>query len=439
MKILNRIILFFSLIILYIIVKEFLELYVNARSLHPIIGYLTLIALGGFVFYFVAIPIHRIIKIPKHYGPSKNKDEIPQLLTDRIDNYKTNKHLIKTGFDFSAINYDGEGYQKIIDALTVESKKIREKYVKRLFYSSTVARNGFIDAILILSSAVNMIKEIFILYNGRVTNKDLLTIGKKVYYAMAISGSEGVQVATEEIMHSLAIKGFNSIPFIDKIVSSLTDGFVNAVLLTRVAFITENYCKLLYIESEKELYPSPRFVIDTTNHITADIKDKIRETLKKMRDEVVDKTVEFALNPAAYVLSKSVDAAEYVSSGTSSLIKDGITLAASPFAYVLMKSTNVLKRNKEASETAEPEVYETKPSIRERLRQARTSTKDVFSRPSDGTKRKKMIDRSRRIASGTASIAKGGYKHTKNSLNYVFSKSSDALKKIKKRKKTKAE
>jgi hypothetical protein len=397
-----------------------------------------LIALGGFVFYFIAIPIYRIIKIPKHFGPTKNKDEIPQLLKDRIDNYKTNKYLIKTGFDFRAINYDGEGYQKIIDALNVQCNNIREKYVKRLFYSSTVARNGFIDAILILSSAVNMIKEIFILYNGRVSNKDLLTIGKKVYYAMAISGSEGVQVATEEIMHSLAIKGFNSIPFIDKIMSSLTDGFVNAVLLTRVAFITENYCKLLYIEKDRNLYPSPRFVIDTTNHITADIKEKIRETLKKMRDEVVDKTVEFALNPAAYVLGKSVNAAEYVSLGASSLIKDGITLAASPFAYVLLKSTNVLKR-KEVLEITEPEIIEKKPSIKERLRQAKTSTKNVFSRPPDGTRKKKMVEKGKYLASGTASVAKSGYKHTKSSLKYVFSKSSDALKKIKKVKKTEAE
>ena len=144
MKTLKRIILFFSLLLLYIIVKEFLELYVNARSLHPVVGYLTLIALGGFIFYFIAIPIFRIIKIPKHYGPSRNKDEIPHLLRKRIDNFRTNKYLIKTGFDFSAVTYDEESYQNIIDVLQNENEKIRKKYVSRLFYSSTVSRNGFI-------------------------------------------------------------------------------------------------------------------------------------------------------------------------------------------------------------------------------------------------------------------------------------------------------
>ncbi len=463
MKIIKRIILFFSLLLLYIIVKEFLELYVNARSLHPIVGYLTLIALAGFVFYFIGVPIFRIIKIPKHYGPSQNKDEIPQILQARIDNFKTNKYLIKTGFDFSTITYDEESYQKIINVLKEENGKIRKKYVSRLFYSSAVSRNGFIDAVLILSSSINLIKETFILYNGRVSNKDLLTIGKKVYYAMAIGGSEGVEIATEEIMHSMTIKGFNSIPFIDKIIGSITDGFVNAVLLTRVAFITENYCTLLYIESEKRLYPSPKFVVDTANHITSDITGRIRETLGKMRDSAVEKTVDYstsaikdtaarignaydktidygklAINPAAFVLSKSIetvsDKTDYITSGAVSLIKDGVTLAASPFAYVLLKSTSLFKNDTKTSDSAEPLPSEAKHSIKETLDKAKASTAHLLSKSSDVIREKHIIDKGKHLASGTASLVESGFKQTQNSLKYLFSKSSTALKRLKKHK-----
>jgi hypothetical protein len=223
-------------------------------------------------------------------------------------------------------------------------------------------------------------------------------------------------------------------------------------LLTRVAFITENYCKLLYIESEKSLYPSPKFIIDTTNHITADIKGKIVETLKKMRDSFVEKTVDYtkstfnkatekmgdyarlAINPAAFVLSESIetdsDKADYIASGTTSLIKDGVTLAASPFAYLLLKSTNALRNDQKDTDITEPATSKEKPFIKVRLNQSKASTVNVLSKSSDVTKENKIADKGRYLASGTASLVKSGLKHTKSSLKYVFSKSSSALKKL---------
>ncbi len=305
MKIIKKIIFFFSLFLLYLILKEFVELYNLAKSIHPYFAYAVLILLVAFLVYFAFIPIYQIIRMPKNYAPVKNKSEVPALLEKRINSFKKNKFLIKSGFDFSIIKNDEESHNKIILLLEKESDRIRKKYVSRLFYSTSISQNGFIDAILILSSSVNLIKEIFILYQGRVTNRDLFIIAKKVYYSIAIGGSEGIEYAADEIFSKLSTEGMKSIPFASKILSSLADGYVNAALLTRVSLITENYCKYVYIESDRDLYPSSKFIITTTRFLTSDILTLVNRKLLKTPKEKLENIIRKTPNPLAFILGKN--------------------------------------------------------------------------------------------------------------------------------------
>lgn len=308
MKILKKILFFVSFVLLYIIVREFIELYNLAKSVHPFLGYAALLAIAAFLIYFAIIPLYQIIKIPKRFAPVKEKEKIPELIEKRIDNFKKNKFLIKSNFDFSQIKYDEESHKKIILPLEKESEKIRKKYVSGLFYTTSISQNGFIDAILILSSSINLVKEIFILYNGRVTNRDLFSIAKKVYYSIAIGGSEGVEYATQEIFSKLSTEGMKSIPFASKVLGSLADGYVNAALLTRVSIITENYCKYIYIESDRDLYPSSQTVISTTKFIITNIIEKINERILKTPIEKMENIIKKNINPVAVLFGKGKSA-----------------------------------------------------------------------------------------------------------------------------------
>lgn len=305
MKIIKKIIFFFSLFLLYLILKEFVELYNLARSIHPYFAYAVIVLLTAFIIYFAFIPIYQIFRMPKNYAPVKNRSEVPALIEKRVSNFKKNKFLIKSNFDFSIIKNDEESHKKIISSLEKESDRIRKKYVSRLFYSTSISQNGFIDAVLILSSSVNLIKEIFMLYQGRVTNRDLFTIAKKVYYSIAIGGSEGVEYAADEIFSKLSTESMKSIPFASKILSSLADGYVNAALLTRVSLITENYCKYLYIESDRALYPSSKFIISTTRFLTSDILALINRKLLKTPKEKLENIIRKTPNPLAFILGKN--------------------------------------------------------------------------------------------------------------------------------------
>ena len=305
MKLIKKIVFFFSLFLLYLILKEFFELYSLAKSIHPYFAYAVLVLLTAFLIYFALIPAYQVLRMPKNYSPVKNKNEVAALIEKRINNFKKNKFLIRSNFDFSTININEESHNKIITSLEKECDRIRKKYVSRLFYSTSISQNGFIDAILILSSSVNLIKEIFILYQGRVTNRDLFTIAKKVYYSIAIGGSEGVEYATDEIFSKLSTESMKSIPFASKILSSLADGYVNAALLTRVSLITENYCKYIYIESDRDLYPSSRFIISTTRFLTSDILSLINRKLLKTPKEKLENIIRKTPNPLAFILGKN--------------------------------------------------------------------------------------------------------------------------------------
>ncbi len=344
MKFIKKILFFISLFLLYIIIREFLELYATMKSIHPYAGYGTLIAVLGVFIYFIVIPVLKILKIPKSYAPTTDKDKESQLITERIENFRKNAFLLRNNFDFSDISEDKESYDKIIKVLEKECNNLRKKNVSNLFYSTSIAQNGFLDAILILSASINHIKEIFLLYNGRVSNRDLWTICKKIYYSMAIGGSEGVEYATEEVFSKFATEGLKSIPFIDKILSSLADGLVNAALLTRISYITENYCKMTYIVSEKAIYPSPKFVINSAKSITSDLIDKIYKIIGKM---AIDRSVNFALvavNPIGYVLGKTIDRSESIHPLKKESLKEHAKLVGNPLAYGLEKLYKSFKK-----------------------------------------------------------------------------------------------
>jgi len=307
MQILKRILFFISLFLFYIVVRELLELYYYAQNIHPLLGFFVLALIMITFIYFVLIPAYKIYTLPVNPGPVASKSKEEALIAKRLKRFSKNKFLNDAKIEIDSSQTNIEKYNKTIHILEKECANIRKKYVAQLFYSSSISQNGFIDAMLVLSYSVNMVKDIFVLYNGRVTNRDLLNIAKKIYYSIAIAGSEGIEYVTDEIITKLASDGIKSIPFIDKILGSIADGFLNALLLNRISYITENYCKLTYIESNNDLYPSPAKVFNATKHITADMTIKLISVIKKIS---IDKTVNFALvalNPVGYVWEKTFD------------------------------------------------------------------------------------------------------------------------------------
>jgi hypothetical protein len=300
----KRILAFLSIVLIYFIAKEFLDLYVSLNAVHPYLSYGFIVLAAGVLIYFVGIPVYRIIRIPRAPRPLTTEDNLDKELEKRFGLLESNPYLLSIQFDMASVPRTKEGYEQVMSVLKKESAVIRNKYVNGLFYSSAISQNGFIDAVLILSSSVNLVKDTFVLYNGRVSNRDLFAIGKQVYYSMAIGGSETVEYATGEIFSKLSTEGMRSIPFFDKILGSLADGFVNAALLTRVALITDNYCSKLIITSERDLRPSPVFIVQTASNITGTLQKKLFDEMKKLAGSRIKNAAQWAVNPVKLLFEK---------------------------------------------------------------------------------------------------------------------------------------
>ncbi len=280
-------------------------LWTSLESVNIFLAYSVFTAILLFLFYFAILPIVKIVRLPSNLGPTKVQSEVETLREKRIEQFAKNPFLVKSKIDVLSLQKNDESYQIIISTLDKESYAIRKSYVNRLFYSTSVSQNGFIDSVMILSASVNLVKEIFVLYNGRVSTIELLIIAKKVYYSIIIGGTEGVEYVTNEIFSKLATETIKSIPFIDKIVTSLVDGFVNAALLTRVSLITENYCKTLYIEKDRDLYPSSIFIATTAKDLTSEVIKQVNSNILQIAKDKSGDILKRVFNPVAYVLDKS--------------------------------------------------------------------------------------------------------------------------------------
>jgi len=349
-KIIKKVLFFVSLFAVYLILKELVVLYQFMRSIHPVAGYGALAVILVFISYFILVPLFQIVRIPRNFAPTRKMKKVPDLVERRMRYFRTNPFLLDAGFDFDNLSPDEEGYQRIVEFLKPQAEKIRKKYVTQLFYSTAIAQNGFLDAILILSSSINLVKDLFILYHGRVSNKDLLSIAKRVYYSMAIGGSEGVEYATEEIFSKLTAGGIRSIPFASKILGSIADGFVNAALLTRIAIITENYCKYIYIKSERDLYPTFNAVISSTKIITSDVIEKIFGELKHIAKDRTSRYVLMTVNPVGYIvghaMAKKAERSDKLSPAQREMMRETAMLAQNPIGYGFGKVAGLFKNRR---------------------------------------------------------------------------------------------
>ena len=201
MQLIRKIIFLFSIGISIIIVKEFISIYNDLRNINAYFGYSFLIIISLVLIYFAIIPLIKIFILPKSFSPSKNKSEIESIYLKRLLRFR--KNILLQSYDFNTSKTNEEKYNDSISILQERIVILRKQYISKVFYSTAVSQKGFLDALIILSASINLVKEIFITYNGRVSNKDLFGIGRKVYTAMAIGGSEGVEYATDEIITSL--------------------------------------------------------------------------------------------------------------------------------------------------------------------------------------------------------------------------------------------
>ncbi len=304
LRLLSKIILVSSLAALLILAGETLRLFQFLYRIGPVWAWSFLALLISFVFLYLLLPLIRVLTLPAYPPPARDPESEISVLRERV------RRLQPPGshFDQESEFRIRESYQELMKEKERSVDAIRRRYVRQLFYSSSIAQNGLLDALLILGSAFNACREIFAVYHGRVNLRELWHILRNIYYSMAIGGSEVTEYAVEDILSKLAFDGLQSVPFVDKIVSSLADGLVNAAMLIRVTIITENYCRISRINSPRDLAPSLREISRQLTRLTGDMVGDLRRQLMNSAGDKAKNGLRYLLSPFSRLKSGDVDA-----------------------------------------------------------------------------------------------------------------------------------
>ncbi len=306
LRFIKRVFVFFALFILYLVLKEILQLYAVLKAVHPwaAVGFALLI--GAAILYSLIYPAVRLLFMPVYPGPVNNEKDVPRLIEKRVRLFEVNPYMktqqLETPHSDLPVLYEHQ-----VKILKSECHRIRKKYILQMFYSTSIAQNRFLDAMLVLGISFNLVKEIMILYHGRLVMRDLWTIGRKIFLAVILAGSEGVEIAAEEVVRKLAADPLRNIPYLDKIVGSIADGYVNATLMARISYICENYCTMTLIRSGRDLNPSLDFIAATVRTVTGQIIEHFGKALRKVTINKAADMVLFARNPVRELIVRSDD------------------------------------------------------------------------------------------------------------------------------------
>jgi hypothetical protein len=266
-----------------------MQLYIYLNTIGPNFAKIILFGLLLVVLYYLVVPLIQVLRLPA-YGPVLDKSKEGALIAFRLKQMKSNPTLIEQN-----ITVKGNDHIEL-DRLNIEVKKktkvIRQKYIQTVFAGTTASQNGMVDAIIILTCATSVVKEIFISFNGRGSLTDLVTLGRAIISAIAIGGSEAVEEGAGEFISQIGGKALEGIPFAGAAVKSIADGYFNAVLISRIGLITENYCTQTYIEKPSAVYPSYLQVVAETKAIvsnpTSSILSKMKGAFKRTKTETAE-------------------------------------------------------------------------------------------------------------------------------------------------------
>lgn len=314
---LRRLLILVILFFLFLGVREFIATYLMFRDMHYLLGYAFSAAVLLIIIWFGLVPALKILRLPKLAGPYAGQRAPLEHLqaVARILLKNKNVHQLCTAGDIQNLtSVDEPVLRTAIENIHKELSKAlhvrRKLVVNQVFVGTALSQNGILDALIVLGRNVSMVYQTYNFYNGRPDTLGLFRIFKSCLKAVIISsGADSASDSLSEIaMQSFGIvrEGGRGLPFVGTIIGSFSNGFINAVLTTRLALIAEAYCTKLEIRSERDLVPPVRTVIEIARHITNDMKGLLIKSYAGL-DRGAKRVVEMGKNGIKDVLEKAFD------------------------------------------------------------------------------------------------------------------------------------
>lgn len=218
----------------------------SLESIHWIFSAAFYIVSAIIVFYFLIMPILKIIKTPQlppidsisTNSHQKNK-ALAKIVLDNYDLETTEKQ--KLFFDYKS-NKDMSGIlNEIFDNRLKQMNGLIYSNAKYVFLSTSISQNGMFDGIASFFINVKLIKDMVSMLGFRPSYSQLLKIYANVLGSAILA--RGIDELLEEIDVEAIIPALGNIPFINTVTSSVGGGALNAFFTLRIGYITKEYLK----------------------------------------------------------------------------------------------------------------------------------------------------------------------------------------------------
>jgi hypothetical protein len=239
-----------------------LVLYREARAVHPLLGALVLIAVAAGIVLLVLVPIAQVLRLPGALTrPSEQSGPKWDRFVRRYAKRLARNSLVRAGHAEinaldTALREKGDAAllevesAKAVTYLDGEARKIVARHAAAVFTATAISQSGRLDAAIVLSAQLRLVKEIAELYYQRPRPRELwavyVNVGASVFVAGEIQDSELLAVlgapVTAGLTGLLPVHGTD--PLVSLLVTSLLDGSANAFLTLRVGALARRYCGL---------------------------------------------------------------------------------------------------------------------------------------------------------------------------------------------------
>lgn len=245
-------------------INQAAQLINTASMLHPYFGR------GVFVF-FIILGIAAVLSIlmvlskfekPLNIPNDENSEEYKQYILKLKNRLIKNKYLKKIQYVWDDGKADIESVNDALAKIDEESQKIIKSSAAGIFTTTAVSQNGSLDGIFVLVTSVKLVWSISSLYNQRPSLRDLLKLYINVFgTVLAAKQIDDLDIVAEELGQILSNVMTGSlgkmVPVASYITSfiadSILEGTLNTLLVLRIGFLAQYYCRSITKTEPKRL------------------------------------------------------------------------------------------------------------------------------------------------------------------------------------------
>lgn len=241
----------FLVFFLLIVINQSIQLVNWGFALHPYFGWFLILLVVGLFIGLILYPVISIFqfRVTPEMPKDRTSPEYQVFLGEMHQVMRKNKLVALANVAMPGTDPEGE-LRAAFAVLDEKSDALIKKEATDVFLTTAISQNGSLDGLFVLVSLIRLVWKIVHLYEARPSLRRILSlytnVAATVMIARTIEDADLIEDQVEPIVSSLIggsvmtlIPG--AVPITTLVVSSVTEGSINALLTLRSGLIAQRY------------------------------------------------------------------------------------------------------------------------------------------------------------------------------------------------------